>query len=181
MGEFAGVELFEFNGRTSRHPFGKRVALELGDDAAFIGTADDFEIEVWSLEGGLVRRIRRPFEDAAIAQEDFDRYVEIEAAIRQSDRVEEFRMRTSAMPLPDTFPAYETFVLDADENLWVQHFPRPGEAQGTWSIFDPTGAWLGELNVPGRLRITEIGTDYVLGIFRDEFGEQSVRRYVLRR
>jgi len=181
FGEFAGVELFEFDGRTSRHPFGKRVALELGDDAAFIGTADDFEVEVWSLDGELVRRIRRPFEDAAIAQEDFDRYVDIEAAIRQSDRVEEFRMRTNAMPLPDTFPAYETFVLDAEGNLWVQHFPRPGEAQATWSVFDSTGAWLGELNAPGGLRITDIGAEYVLGIFRDEFGQESVRRYALRR
>ena len=179
FGEFAGVELFEFNGRTSRHPFGKRVALALGNEGAYIGTADDFEIEVWSLDGELVRRIRRPFEDAAIEQEDFDRHVEIEAAIRPSDRVEEFRLRTNAMPLPDTFPAHESFVLDVDENLWVQHFPRPGEARNRWSVFDPTGVWLGELSLPASLRVTDIGADYVLGVYRDEFGQESVRRYAL--
>jgi len=146
FGEFAGVELFEFNGRTSRHPFGKRVALALGNEGAYIGTADDFEIE---------------------------------AAIRPSDRVEEFRLRTNAMPLPDTFPAHESFVLDVDENLWVQHFPRPGEARNRWSVFDPTGVWLGELSLPASLRVTDIGADYVLGVYRDEFGQESVRRYAL--
>lgn len=181
FGEFDGVELFEFQGRTSRHPFGKRVALELGNDHVHIGTADDFEIEVWSLDGSLERRIRRPHDDADITQDDFDRYVELESAATASDRVEEFRIRANNMPVPDEYPAYESFVLDFEENLWVQHFPRPGEELNTWSVFDTTGVWLGELSLPARLFVTEIGPGHVLGIFRDELGDQSVRRYALQR
>jgi hypothetical protein len=181
FGEFPGVELFEFNGRTSRHPFGKRVMLELGNDHVYVGTADDFEIEMWTLDGSLMRRIRRPHDDAAITRGDFDRYVELESAATASDRVEEFRVRANNMPVPDEYPAYESFVLDAEENLWVQHFPRPGEELNTWSVFDPTGVWLGELAVPASLWVTQIDTDYVLGIFRDELGDQSVRQYALRR
>ena len=155
--------------------------MELGTDRVYIGTADDFEIEAWAFDGTLLRRVRRPFDDAAITQADFDRYVELETATRQRDRVEEFRRRANAMPLPDTFPAYESFVLDADENLWVQHFPRPDEAHSMWSVFDPTGVWLGDLAVPAGLRVSEIGTDYVLGIHRDELGDESIRRYALGR
>jgi len=61
----------------------------------------------------------------------------------------------------------------------VQHFPRPGEARNRWSVFDPTGVWLGELSLPASLRVTDIGADYVLGVYRDEFGQESVRRYAL--
>ncbi len=181
IGEFPGPELFEFNGRTSRHPFGRTISHALGSDRVYVGTADEFEIQVWSLDASLVRRIRRPSDDAAVSRTDFDRYVELESAATSPDRLEEFRLRTNAMPVPDTFPAYEGFVLDAQENLWVRHFPRPGEAGVSWSVFDPTGVWLGELTLPARLWVTEIGDDYVLGMFRDELGDQSVRRYRLQR
>ena len=43
------------------------------------------------------------------------------------------------------------------ERLYDWHFPRPGEARSTWSVFDPTGVLLGDLATPAGLRITLSG------------------------
>ena len=46
-------------------------------------------------------------------------------------------------------------------------------------VFDPGGRWLGVVELPTRLVPTEIGDGYVLGVWIDAFGVQTVRRYPL--
>jgi hypothetical protein len=68
-------------------------------------------------------------------------------------------------------------MLDSEGNLWVQLYPLPTSSQrNEWSVFDPSGAWLGDVTVPSDLTMFEIGSDYILGIRRDELG---VERMVL--
>ncbi len=61
------------------------------------------------------------------------------------------------MPFPSTMPAYSDFQVDADENLWVGEYRRPGDTKPRWRIFDPSGAYLGMVETPERFRIYEIG------------------------
>ena len=50
----------------------------------------------------------------------------------------------------------------------------PGRTTPSWYVFDEQGAWLGEVATPPGLHVFEIGIDYVLGRYRDEFDVQSV-------
>ena len=50
-----------------------------------------------------------------------------------------------------------------------------------WYILDPEGRAVATVTMPPRLRIEEIGTDYILGVATDGDGVETVRMYGLRR
>jgi hypothetical protein len=182
LGEFPGVERFDYQGPTGgvnreSHPLGKTPGRALGTDRAFIGTADDFEIQVWSLDGVLRQRWRRPVGDSTFLEEDIAAYAALDADLARL--LQAIRRRFPTFPMPETYPAYTRFILDATDHLWVEHFRTPRDRRHLWSVFAPNGVWLGEVEVPPSFEITEVGEDYVLGVYRDELDEQSVRMYGL--
>jgi hypothetical protein len=85
-----------------------------------------------------------------------------------------------------TLPVTRSIVADAVHNIWAQEYGTAARALGVdmagddlWNVFDPVGEWLGAVAIPSRLRVTDIGDDYVLGVWEDEMGVQSVRQYRL--
>lgn len=52
---------------------------------------------------------------------------------------------------------------------------------GLHDVFRPDGVYLGTVKLPHDLRITEIGADYILGVFRNEMDVQYVWMYGLDR
>lgn len=85
-------------------------------------------------------------------------------------------------------PAYRSIFVDRDEHLWVEEWRGVGLEQGPFSVFDPSGAWLGPVELPSGLPVVrgvnrelEIGSDYVLGVWTDALGVEEVRLYRLHR
>jgi len=50
-----------------------------------------------------------------------------------------------------------------------------------FSLFDPSGRWLGRLELPTGGGVTEIGADYLMGIWIDELEVQTIRMYGLKK
>ena len=71
-------------------------------------------------------------------------------------------------PFPERMPLYRRLLVDAQRNLWAERFRPFWESESSWYVFDEQGVWLGEVATPPGLSIFEIGTDYVLGVRRDE-------------
>jgi hypothetical protein len=71
------------------------------------------------------------------------------------------------------------FQLDADDNLWVVEFAMPGEETNARTVFDPSGRWLGSVQLPLDFSPTQIGSDFVLGTGTDDLGVESIRVYAL--
>jgi hypothetical protein len=46
-------------------------------------------------------------------------------------------------------------------------------------VFDPAGVYLGDVEMPERFRVFQIGADFVLGQWRDEDDVEHVRLYPL--
>ena len=68
--------------------------------------------------------------------------------------------------------------MDTDGNFWVGR--RTGDLRVVvdYDIFDPRGRWISSLTIPPDLeRICEIGTEHILGIWRDEFDVSYLRLY----
>ncbi|HEX7120895.1 MAG TPA: hypothetical protein VF178_00905 [Gemmatimonadaceae bacterium] len=63
----------------------------------------------------------------------------------------------------------------------MRRYYLPTDTEHEWWIYDPRGVLIATMRTPARLRITEIGRDYVLGVWRDESDVQTVRRYALLR
>jgi hypothetical protein len=83
------------------------------------------------------------------------------------------------IPLPEVLPFYERFRVDDDGNLWVLDYRLERDDPYVWSVFDPDGRWLGEVETPPGGRVTHVGSDFVLGVWTDELDVQQVRLYDL--
>jgi hypothetical protein len=78
----------------------------------------------------------------------------------------------------DGLPAYRRLFVDDVRNLWVEDYTLRDEP-ATWSIFNLEGRLLGSIEMPPGGLINQIGTDFVLGIWKDELEVEQVRMYRL--
>lgn len=65
--------------------------------------------------------------------------------------------------------------------LWVRDYPGIGEGPRRYHVFEEGGGLVGWIDIPGHLKILEIGEGYLLALVRDETGVESVCRYLLTR
>jgi hypothetical protein len=178
LGELPGDELFRAVGgdglRTMSRPYGLEMQTASGPSGWFYGSGESHEILEWAKEGGQVRIIRW------VAQR---RPLQPEVTVRWEEELRQMPNRFAAevwasIPLPTVLPAYDGLMVDAAGNLWVGEYLVLDETP-RFTVFHPSGRWLGEVEIPGDGRVTEIGRDYVLGIWTDDLDVQEVRLYGL--
>ena len=114
-------------------------------------------------------------------QSDLDAYVEEDPDSDLAEEIRYYERTMPELPLPESYPAYSRFLIGARGSLWVENYQPFGRGEHLWSVFAADGVWLGEVEVPPTFQITDIGEDYVLGVFLDELDEQSIRMYGLSR
>ena len=73
--------------------------------------------------------------------------------------------------------------MDVEGYLWVgeAQTARTLDAPRKWEIFAPEGEWMGPIHTPSRFKVLEIGTDYMLGVFRDDLDIEHVQVFPLTR
>ena len=147
------------------------------------------EIRQYSPAGDLVRIIRRttdpvPVTDAAHRawqQSIADFFASLGAPA--ADEI--FR----EVPRRETWPPVAGLVVDTEGHLWVREWSS-GETgvPDQWSVFSAEGRWLGTLrSFPDLLAChwyvspCWIGKDHLLAVRRDEFGDERVEGYRIRR
>jgi hypothetical protein len=176
-------------------------AYAFHEDAFFHSPGDVVEIRMYrsvartrNRGGGVVRleRIvrRAPLTDLAVTGEVKRRYFEMERAryqrmARGNPRLVDMagvERRLAQTEFPPRIPAHaDRMIADATGHLWLLEY-RIGEAEPyRWSVFAGDGRWLGVIETPPRFTISEIGTDYVLGVWQDTLDVQRVRMYRLDR
>jgi len=65
--------------------------------------------------------------------------------------------------------------------VWVDALRRPGDPAATWSVFDRSDGWLGDLRLDARLELLDIGPDFLLVFLRDDLDVEYVRHVALHR
>ena len=65
-------------------------------------------------------------------------------------------------------PMFDTVLGDALGYLWVRDYDMPGQETVRWTIFDPQGDIAAQVTTSDRLRIREIGQDYILASQTDD-------------
>ncbi len=161
-------------------PFGRRPGATVRGDRLCIALADGYEIDCYDTDGTLRQSIRRAVGPRPVTDADFERYVNARLArIDGESQRREWEPRIRALPVPETMPPYDTLAVDARDNLWVRELPPSPDGRQRWTVFDAGGVMLGSVYLPEGLRVTQIGDDFVLGIWQDELGVESVRQYAL--
>jgi hypothetical protein len=69
--------------------------------------------------------------------------------------------------------------VDSEGNVWVRQYATGLSQSRTWTVFDGAGVWLGEIDLPDGLRVTQIGSSFVLGVATDELGVEYVNLHAL--
>jgi hypothetical protein len=167
--------------------------IVLDNNHMFWGNGDTFEIRVYDIaSSGRLASPRRIIRHAqpnrpmiGAARRAYDEEL-IKEAKNGEDSAYFLRARDAAAN--SSLPAFEAFRIDEQRNLWVRHarlmtysneLLHPAEAQ-TWSVFDSTGTFVGDVVTPGGLEITQIGRDWILGLWKDSEDVDYVRMYRLK-
>ena len=154
------------------------------DQGAWLGTGDDYEVELVAWTGETIRRIRWEGPDLNVTGEEIDRYrASLEESFQRGggadwrERFQSFWEWESEM-VPDVFPAYQGFAMGDDGVLWVHDYVRPGD-RSEWFAFDAEGTWTQTLVLPSRTVLLDIGADWALVTSRDEADIQRVAVHAL--
>lgn len=181
-----GVKLSGSNMAFIQHAFYSRALLATGGSPMRIATMLNpaYEIAVWTPAGKLDRIIRRtggrrPPTGAEVS--DARLLITAEVARNQFDAVTAARV-AAAVPDPDSLPAGIQLRISSEGEIIVQ---RDGllksQSHSHFDIFDSTGRWQGELSLPPRTRLLEVGKDYLLAVRFDADDRPVVEVYRLTR
>jgi len=191
FGWYGGIEQEAVFRIGSRHfhsvpPFHSTTSLGTGGDPPRVIVADneDYEIQVFLLSGELERIVRRTRDPEGIRPEEVEAWKEEQrTASWAQEELPLLERAWATQEIPDAKPAYYAAHIDKESNLWVQETLDPDAAVLVFAVFDARGQLLGTVDVPGGLdrdryrRPIDIGDDYFLGIWRDEYDVESVRLY----
>ncbi len=184
IGRHPGGESFSFQEGESwvggGVPFGRSGQAAIHGAGFYYGGSDSYEIGDFAADGTLRRLIRLDRPNLEVTARDIDRFKQESLTRARNERRRQIRERMFArMPWPEVMPAYGEFRVDAEGNLWVAEYRRPGDEQPRWTVFDPDGAMLGVVETPPHFRVYQIGSDFLLGRWRDELGVEHIRMYEL--
>lgn len=167
--------------------FGRTTFYAAAGDRLFTAPTDHYSISVRDRTGRVERIIRRPTASRPVTDEDRASFFRQSLRGRMSEEEIERRIAVAEVPLAETMPAHHMIVADAAGNLWVEELDDVGIDQGSFSVFDADGVWLGRIELPPGLppfrsrpnlaSQMEIGPDYLLGVWVDELGVEQVRLY----
>ncbi len=170
----------------ARPVFGRSLEIAAGPEHLYAGTTDEFQITQMSPAGAHERIIRMAHEPYTVTEDDLERYWE-NRSLTFSDAPADMRAmlerqaqeERERLPHRPTLPAYAGLHVDAEGHLWVRNTQPPGEQASVWSVFAPDGRWTAAAETPHRFRVTDIGSDWVLGVATDELDVQHVQLYTL--
>ena len=162
--------------------FGPMLALAVHPDGFLHGFGTAYEIFDRDRRGGLRRILRRDAEPRPVTEAHREAYRARMAAMgpegggRVSPGLQAQRQAlVDAQVYPEHHVPFTWMVMDRAGNVWARRIDpeAPSQPAGTdrprhWDVFDDAGVWLGEVEVPGRLSVMDIGEDYIAGRWRDE-------------
>ncbi|MCC6317824.1 MAG: hypothetical protein IT361_09050 [Gemmatimonadaceae bacterium] len=155
------IERVVLGGGGAQRPLGVATHIAASDSLLFVGTTDSERIQVLGADGrrrGVIRvpgSVREPtgrHVDAAIEQI----VAQIRGGIAQS-----IETRLKALTPPPRLPRWSGMVVDSEGYLWVT-VSIPGDPMADVRVFDSAGVVIATVQLPGSVRLFEVGHDYVL-------------------
>ncbi len=143
-----------------------------------VGHGATFALDWYDDSGRLTRSTRVALAPRAVTDADI-------AAYKSATR------RPAAGELSEGGPRMEAYakyvpvisraLIDRAGLVWVRRWVGPTTRDVECIIFEQEGRPAARITLPAALTVSDIGTDYILGIHRDDDAVQTVRRYHLHR
>lgn len=162
-------------------PFTAEPLARVAGDRLLVVPGGAPDVEQRDLDGKLLRRFR-PAIDLVRTADVYPRYREASlAAMDSAQRVQYEHFYALSHPLPEFVPAFQGILVDDSANIWLERYRMPGETDARWEVISADGRWLGGVAAPDRVRLLQVGTDFVLGRHLDSLGVERIRVHPLRR
>lgn len=167
-------------------PYARTTTIRTVADGFWVGTGDAPELDHYTPEGRLTRRLRwnaapvpvegaearswRASYDSVLPELSPDLRKTLEDGLKEAE-------------LPEYRPAFQHFLVSTEGDLWAERLARWDRADDArvWDVFSSDGRWLGPTSIPARVALMEIAGDRVLTRWRDSLDVQHLRVYRLRR
>ena len=162
--------------------------------SVYISDGDRNEILQFSLDGTLVRVIRRTTDPVSATHKAHGAWMDAMYAFGEIMGEPLPPGIFDGMPQRESHPPVAGLVVDADGYLWVKEWSTSEKGWADqWSVFSPWGRWLGVLTVPPDPVFTDlflcyktfvpcwVDRDMFLAVRRDELGVERVEGYRIRR
>jgi hypothetical protein len=190
FGELPGAEMKTITRQTdhgvatmmSTVPFGKSPQVAVAGDLLFYGGQDEFQIDVYGSDGALRRIIRVDQDPVPVTEGDLSAFIEEElAGFSDENQARTRRRDLEDMPLVDQRPPHGPLFADAQGFLFVKEYLMPGDEVARVWVFDPQGALVGEFQLPEGLEVLDVGEDYLLALYEDDYEVEYVQLFDLTR
>lgn len=163
------------------------------NDRFVVGNGRVPEFRRYDSSGGLQLIVRWSGQPPPVSARDRQRYSErrMEFLAWAPAGEPETRMLFPALDehpeVPTHKPLFDRLVLDDRGGIWARALPEesfglfdsrlPGPMVFTesWTVFDPTGVWLGDLTLPDRFELHDVDGDRLLGVARDALDTETVQ------
>ena len=146
------------------------VGDQVGYSVALYGYAGDSPVE-WSWSGPSLE----------LRDGDVERWREEQVAMAPEGERAGLRSYLAEAPHPASRPAYGRLLADAAGYLWIAQYADPSHDAPRWDVLDASGRWVGVVDVPDRFRPIQVGSDWILGVARDELGVERIELHLLHR
>jgi hypothetical protein len=164
-------------------PFGPTTLVSSGGNSVIVGDNAAYDLRMYSHNGVLTQIIRVEGSPTRVSAEDLA--MELERRLGNAPPIAEIRdgIRASfeATPVPEMKPFFDRLLVDSQDNVWVRRESGSATMGAKWDVIAADGRMLGSLRAPLNLEITQIGRDFVLGIWTDEDGAEDIRAFRLTR
>jgi hypothetical protein len=161
--------------------FAHRTDLAIGNGVVHTDAPHAFEIRTWGPDRTLVRVARRPFERVPVQPQHVMEYEQRALAnARTAQQRVAISQSLNNRLIASHFPAVSWLRVGLGGDVWARHDGGIEPASDAWSAFDAEGRWMGEATMPTGLAPQVFGSDWVLGVWRDEAtGVPFVRKHAL--
>ncbi len=162
-----------------------RIAIGGDPASVYITNADRNEVLRFSLDGTLVRVIRRTTGPVGVTAAADAARKEHLVWLAESMGQDYLVTMMEALPRRAYYPAIASLAVDSEGNLWTREWSTSETGMpNQWSVFSQEGRWLGVLEGPedpwlclGNVLPCWFGKDFVLVLRVDDYGREMVAGY----
>jgi len=186
-GEVPGPERVFDDGDYWDRPWSRRLVFGGTDRGVWIGTSDDYMLELVGWDGTVLDTLAWSGRDRTVTPADIEQLQD--EFTEGSDEEARARFLREAWPdyervLPSSVPTYSHLLVLDDGTLWIGQWdgimwlPRlPGHPGKRWDVFDPSGKQARQVTIPSDMRLLDAGDDWVLVVVRDSLGAETLAVY----
>jgi hypothetical protein len=162
--------------------FPSSFAMAASGPAIWFGDTAAGELVKIDAASGIRTTIQLPDAPAPLTKGivDASRKREIDAARDQASR-DVVEVKYSARHLPKRMPVFQALVAGMDGELWVQRFAPSRAGPTQYVVLAANGQVVARVAVVSGFRVTDVGHNYVVGVYKDDDGVESVLAYTLTR